>query len=312
MTTPQILTTADQFREAIAAATVDTASEAPVVGLVPTMGALHSGHAALLEAARQTADVVVASVFINPLQFDDDADYQHYPRQLEEDAEFLAEHGVQLIFAPDVEEMYPGFPDGPQILVSTGDMGRMWEGASREGHFDGVATVVTKLFSIATPPAPARLEAWFGQKDAEQLAIIQRMVTDLSLPVTIRAVSIVRDDNGLALSSRNQRLTEEEYRTALQLNQALFTLAERSSGGWPLEVESLVAELNMTEGLDLDYLVVVDPATLREVDMDSSVDQDGSVRESAGLNGEALALIAAYVGPVRLIDNLPLTFCRRK
>lgn len=276
-------------------------SVGPVLGLVPTMGALHSGHGAMLRAARQHSDFVVASVFVNPLQFDDDADYQHYPRDLESDLNFLTEQGVDLVFAPGLEEMYPGYPSGPLVTIDTGDLGRRWEGASRPGHFDGMATVVAKLFNILAPPAPARLEAWFGQKDAEQLAIVSRLVSDLNHPVSIRSLPIVRDENGLALSSRNQRLSAEDYRDALNLYGALKTLTERAGAGEPLDVAHVGAQLAAAQGVELDYLVVVDPTTLLEAEPGS-----GMLSSDGVLHQEALALTAARVGPVRLIDNAHL------
>ncbi|GAA1802984.1 pantoate--beta-alanine ligase [Nesterenkonia flava] len=269
------------------------------------MGALHSGHAALIDAARADSDIVLASIFVNPLQFDDDADYRHYPRDLDSDLELLGAHGVDLVFAPDVQEMYPGFPEAPQVSVTAGAMGRLWEGASRPGHFDGVATVVTKLFAIMKPPAPSRFHAWFGEKDAEQVAIIRRMTTDLNLPVTIRSLPIVRDDQGLALSSRNQRLSPEDYEAALHLSRALFTLRERAAAGEPLRVDEVTAQLNQAEGVDLDYLVVVDPQTLQEIE--PAQEPEGATAASGPLASEALVLIAARVGPVRLIDNMLLT-----
>lgn len=321
----RVLTTAREFRQALAESLAKLPapadrSETPLVSLVPTMGALHSGHAALLDSARASGDILVASIFVNPLQFDDDADYEHYPRSLEQDAELMAAHGVDLIFAPDLEEMYPGYPEGPLVRVTTGQLGRKWEGGFRPGHFDGVATVVTKLFTIMSPPAPARFEAWFGEKDAEQLAVIRRMVGDLNLPVGIRAVPIVRDEKGLALSSRNQRLSAQNYEDALHLSRALFTLADRAQGGEPLDVQGLREQLKATPGVELDYLVVVDPLTLQELTTEDPVltssgalqcaDGDGApqgmldaVRRDAP---EALALIAARVGPVRLIDNMEL------
>lgn len=297
----QVLTTAAAVRAELTAAVAASSAQAPVCGLVPTMGALHSGHGALLQAARQHSDLVMASVFVNPLQFDDDADYQHYPLQLEKDLEFLAENGADLVFAPGLNEMYQDYPAGPLITVDTGQLGRRWEGASRPGHFDGVATVVAKLFSILTPPAPARLEAWFGQKDAEQLAVINRLTTDLNLPVAIRSLPIVRDEHGLALSSRNQRLSPAEHSSALSLSRTLFALVERAAAGRPLGIAGLQAQLEAADGVELDYFVVVDPTTLLEVRPGSEL-----LSEDGVLHGEALALTAARVGPVRLIDNAPL------
>lgn len=270
-------------------------------GLVPTMGALHSGHGALLQAAREHSDLVIASLFVNPLQFDDDADYQHYPRQLQQDLDFLTAHGADLVFAPELSEMYPDYPTGPLITVETGQLGRRWEGASRPGHFNGVATVVAKLFTILTPPSPARLEAWFGQKDAEQLAVISRLTADLNLAVGIRSLPVVRDENGLALSSRNQRLSAADYGSALNLSRTLFALEERTAAGRPLDIAGLQTQLKAAEGVELDYLVVVDPTTLLEVHPGSEL-----LSEDGVLQAEALALTAARVGPVRLIDNAPL------
>lgn len=302
MNQPRVLTSIDEFRSALA----EHVREAQTVGFVPTMGALHSGHGALLRAARESADLVVASVFVNPLQFDDDADYRDYPRQLEADVELLAEHGADLVFAPSVEEMYPGYPGSadspaPLIRVSAGELGRRWEGAARPGHFDGVVTVVNKLFTLLSVPEPVRVEAWFGEKDAEQVAIIRRMVADLGHRVTVRVLPSVRDENGLALSSRNQRLSAEDYDAALALPGALYALKERAEQGRPLDIGGLVARLTAAEGVDLDYLVVVDPWTLQETEPGTEL-----VPEDGVLRGEALVLVAARVGPVRLIDNMRL------
>jgi pantoate--beta-alanine ligase len=289
----QLFDTVRGIRAAVVRAAQHSPAAQPVVGIVPTMGALHSGHAALLESARKSSDVLIASVFVNPLQFDDPTDYQLYPRQLEADLQMLTEHDVDFVFAPGLQEMYPGYPESPLVRVSAGELGRRWEGASRPGHFDGVATVVTKLFNILSPPAPAECEAWFGQKDAEQLTVIRRLVADLNLPVRIRSLPSVRDENGVALSSRNLRLSESDYDAARGLSRALFTLKARAETGGPLDLPGLRAELQASERVDLDYLVVVDPATLRET-------ADGVLQQPA------LALIAARVGPVRLIDTMDL------
>lgn len=296
---PKVVRTVIEFRAALAEVVAETVSAgvpAPVVGLVPTMGALHAGHGVLVDAARAASDVVIASVFVNPLQFEDAEDFRNYPRTLTSDVEILGSHGVDLVFAPDIEQMYPGHPDAPLVRVSAGELGRRWEGASRPRHFDGVVTVVTKLFNIMTPPAPARFEAWFGEKDAEQLAIIGRLVADLDVDVTLRSVPIVRDDDGLALSSRNRRLSPQQRRDAAQLSQTLFALAHRAEAGEPLEVEPAVADLASAQGVELDYLVVVDPTTLRPLQLPA----DGILR------GAGMALVAARVGPVRLIDTMAL------
>jgi len=253
------------------------------------MGALHDGHASLVRAARADNDIVVASVFVNPLQFTDLGDcddYRNYPRDLDADAEFLRGLGVDAVFSPSVEEMYPGFntaPDRhPQIWVRTGRMGEIWEGASRPGHFDGVATVVTKLFQIIQPD-----RAYFGRKDAQQLAIIQALVRDLDMPVAIHGLPIVRGDDGVAESSRNLRLSVDERRHATALSQTLFGLRD----GKFASADEAAEHLASCEGVELDYLRIVDPADLRDV--------------PAGTR-PALALTAAWVGPVRLIDNLAL------
>ncbi|OFQ45522.1 pantoate--beta-alanine ligase [Corynebacterium sp. HMSC076D02] len=253
------------------------------VGLVPTMGALHAGHGALVKRARQDNDVVVVSVFVNPLQFSDLGecdDYRNYPRDLEGDAKFLELIGVDAVFAPRMEQMYPS--GTPLVWVRTGRMGEVLEGASRPGHFDGVATVVTKLFTIVQPT-----RAYFGQKDAQQVAVIRRMVADLDLPVEIVAAPIVRAADGLAESSRNQRLSTKERDQALALSRTLFALRD----GAFADVTQAAAALDASEGVKLDYLTVVDPKTLEPV---------------AAAARPALALVAAFVGPVRLIDNLLL------
>ncbi|GGE59336.1 pantoate--beta-alanine ligase [Nesterenkonia cremea] len=313
MTEIRVMRTAAELRAAVVESLRQTARElpagtVPTLGFVPTMGALHSGHSCLIDAARAEADVVVASIFVNPLQFDDDADHRVYPRQLQADVELLQAHGVDLVFAPEVQEMYPGYPEGPLVRVDAGELGRRWEGASRPGHFDGVVTVVNKLFNIVTPQAPARIQAWFGEKDAEQLAVIRRMVADLNHPVEIRSLPIIREHSGLAQSSRNQRLSEQERQEALALSAALFQLRDRAAQGQPLEVDGVVAQLDMADGVDLDYLVVVDPTTLLEIEPGEEQAAGSEVRltEDEVLQDRALALIAARVGPVRLIDNVEL------
>ena len=243
------------------------------VGLVPTMGALHDGHGSLIARAREENDTVVVSVFVNPLQFTAEDDYRHYPRTLEADLEVAERYGADVVFAPSLETMYPG--GDPEITVSAGAMGRVLEGASRPGHFDGVATVVAKLFHIVRPH-----RAYFGQKDAQQLAIIRRMVADLNMGVDVIAADLVRAADGLAESSRNTRLSDRERRYALALPQALAALADGA------ELDEIRKRLAAAEGVELDYLVVVDPATFTPT-----------------TDRPALALGAVRVGPVRLIDN---------
>src|SRR5579871_6432347 len=171
------------------------------VGLVPTMGALHRGHISLITKAAQECDVVAVSIFVNPLQFGDPEDIAHYPRTLDTDLAACAEAGAHVVFAPAVSEMYPSWPDPPATTVTVHGLTAMWEGASRPGHFDGVATVVAKLFAVAGP-----CRAYFGLKDFQQLAVVRRMASDLCLPVDIVGCPIVREPDGLALSSRNVRL----------------------------------------------------------------------------------------------------------
>ena len=234
-----------------------------VVGLVPTMGALHAGHTALFRAARAECDVLVASVFVNPVQFSDDNDLAAYPRDFDRDAAVAAAEGVDVIFAPPVEEMYP--PDFATWVVPEGAAEGL-ESAHRPGHFRGVATVCLKLFNIVHPQL-----AWFGQKDAQQVAVLRQLVRDLNVAVEIRVVDTVRDPDGLALSSRNTRLTPEERERARASPQALETRDEA-------EARAVLADA----GIETDYVAVAD------------------------LDGPTLA-IAARVGSTRLIDNIPLT-----
>jgi pantoate--beta-alanine ligase len=276
-------------------------------GLVPTMGALHEGHAALARTAVEQNDVVVATIFVNPLQFGDAVDLDRYPRTLEADLALLEAEGVDLVFAPPVEEVYPG--GEPLVRVTSGRLGEKWEGASRPGHFDGALTVVAKLLHYGLPATgvsgggraggglPA-YRAYFGQKDAQQLALVRRMVADLNFPVQIVGVPTVRAEDGLALSSRNRFLSAEEREAALVLSRALRLLEERATAREPLDLESAQALVESQPLVALDYFDVVDPATLEPL--------AENCRETP-FRGEALALIAAKVGPVRLIDNVPLS-----
>jgi pantoate--beta-alanine ligase len=271
------------------------------LGLVPTMGALHSGHAQLAQAAVDANDVVVASIFVNPLQFGEALDLERYPRTLEADLALLEEQGVDLVFAPSVAQMYP---DGrPAVRITAGELGDKYEGAARPGHFDGALTVVAKLLHLCLPAGgsgggtgPA-YRAYFGQKDAQQLALVRRMVADLDFPVQIVAVPTARSQDGLALSSRNRFLSEEEQEAALVLSRALRLLKSRADRHEPLDPESAVALVESQPLVGLDYFEVVDPETLEP--------RAENCRETP-FTGEALALIAAKVGPVRLIDNMPL------
>lgn len=270
------------------------------LGLVPTMGALHEGHATLARAAVAENAVVVASVFVNPLQFGDAVDLERYPRTTEADFALLEAAGVEIMFAPAVEEMYP-FGE-PAIRVTAGPLGDLYEGASRPGHFDGALTVVAKLLHLGLPlqglassaERPA-YRAYFGQKDAQQLALVRRMVADLNFPVEIVGVPLVRDADGLALSSRNRFLSVEQKESALVLSKAMRLLAEQAAAHEPLDVAAARDLVRGTAGVELDYLEVVDPLTLAVLPASDEP-----------LTAPALALIAAQVGPVRLIDNSPL------
>jgi pantoate--beta-alanine ligase len=259
------------------------------VGLVPTMGALHEGHLSLIARARAECDTVAVSIFVNPLQFGDPEDIERYPRTLERDLFASAEAGADVVFVPAVREMYPSWPDPPATTVSVRGVSDRWEGASRPGHFDGVATVVAKLFAVAGP-----CRAYFGLKDFQQLAVVRAMAADLSLPVEIVGCPIVREPDGLALSSRNVRLSGDERAAATVLSRALaagraaIAAGERSGA----EVARVMRHVVSTqeEGVHLDYAVAVNAATLLE---ETHLHDPATVR----------LLIAARVGPVRLIDN---------
>jgi len=287
------VTTASEWRVALAqaaAALPAGAGRVAPVGLVPTMGALHEGHRSLLARARAECGVVTASIFVNPLQFGDPEDIENYPRTLQADLGVCAEAGVDIVFAPPVAEMYPEWPAPVATTVSVTGVSERWEGASRPGHFDGVATVVAKLFSMAGP-----CRAYFGEKDFQQLAVVRRMAADLSLAVDIVGCETIREADGLALSSRNVRLSPAERRAAVVLSRALaagqMAVADgiRSAAELSVVLRGVVA----TEPLvDLDYAVAVDAATLDE-------------REELTDPATTRLLIAARVGPVRLIDNAP-------
>ncbi len=252
------------------------------LALVPTMGALHEGHRSLIRLARERAAHVAVSIFVNPLQFGPTEDFSRYPRTFDADLEVCEAEGVSVVFAPSAEDMY--LPDR-QVGVSAGGMGAVVEGEFRPGHLDGVLTVVLKLFNLVQPDV-----AVFGQKDAQQLAVIRRMVADLNLPVSIVGGPTVREPDGLALSSRNRYLSPDDRVTALALSRALTAGAGRRA---PAEIRrAALAVLEAEPSLALDYLVLVDPATFAEV--------------GDGHAGEAILAVAARVGSTRLIDNVTL------
>jgi len=251
------------------------------VGFVPTMGALHAGHASLLDVARDTVGEgpVVASIFVNPTQFGPGEDLDRYPRTLDADLELCAAHGVDLVFVPDVDEVYPG--GVPQVTVEPGPLATVLEGRSRPTHFRGVLTVVAKLFGLVRPDA-----AVFGEKDYQQLALIRRMVADLCLGVDVVGASTVREADGLALSSRNRYLGPEQRLQAVALHRTLLAGANAAPYGVDAVIGSARVELRQAHGVDLDYLEV------RAPDLGP-----------APTEGAARLLIAARVGGTRLIDN---------
>ncbi|MFF6997806.1 pantoate--beta-alanine ligase [Streptomyces sp. NPDC008313] len=304
--------------------------------VVMTMGALHEGHATLVRAAREIAGStgeVVVTVFVNPLQFGAGEDLDRYPRTLDADVKIASVAGADAVFAPSVDEVYPG--GEPQVRITAGPMGELCEGASRPGHFDGMLTVVAKLLHLTRPDV-----ALYGQKDAQQLALIRRMVRDLNFGVEIVGVPTVREPDGLALSSRNRYLSSAERRTALALSRALFAGRDRHAAQEALRARALevpatraraeglsalgesraaadahavakaapggpaavraAARLVLDEAarleppLALDYLALVDPSDFTEI--------------ADGFTGEAVLAVAARVGTTRLIDNIPLTF----
>ncbi|MEV4170052.1 pantoate--beta-alanine ligase [Nonomuraea sp. NPDC049709] len=254
------------------------------VALVPTMGALHEGHRSLIRQARVRADQVVVSIFVNPLQFSPNEDFSRYPRTFDADLDVCRGEGVDVVFHPAVEDMYAA---DRQISISSGEMGRIVEGAFRPGHFDGMLTVVLKLFNLVQPDL-----AVFGQKDAQQLALIRRMVADLDLPIEILGAPTVREPDGLALSSRNRYLSDDDRRVALALSRALRAGAAQLTPG---EIRASARAVLDEAGpeLDVDYLALVDPATFVEV--------------SDSYQGMAVLAVAARVGTTRLIDNVTLT-----
>lgn len=252
------------------------------VALVPTMGALHDGHVALMTAARREADTVIVSNFVNPLQFGPGEDFERYPRTPEEDRVLCADAAVDAIFAPSVSEMYD---TDRQVGVSAGRMGTVLEGASRPGHFDGVLTVVAKLFALIRPD-----RAYFGLKDIQQFALVNRLVVDLDLGVEIVGVPIVRDPDGLALSSRNSYLAGDQRAAGLALSRALDAAAGHGPPSAMLaRARTVLDDAAHHPAFSLDYAVLVDFATFAPVD--------------DTFRGRAVLAVAAHVGTTRLIDN---------
>jgi pantoate--beta-alanine ligase len=261
------------------------------VAVVMTMGALHAGHRQLIREARRDADVVIVTLFLNPLQFAPGEDLAKYPRTFDSDLELCRRERVDIVFAPTPAVVYP---DGePLVRVSAGVVGDRLEGASRPGHFDGVLTVVAKLLNLTAPDV-----AYFGQKDAQQLWLITRMVKDLDLGVQVVAVPTVRHQDGLALSSRNGYLSDTDRPDALVLSAALRAAQGEQQFGATAVLNAARRVVAQHKGVDLDYLALVDPETFDDISASSS-------RE-----GAVLLLIAARVGPTRLIDNMLVTLGR--
>ncbi|QNA74620.1 pantoate--beta-alanine ligase [Streptomyces sp. So13.3] len=282
--TTHLLETAAELRAA--------ARDGRTRAVVMTMGALHEGHATLVRTVREHVGAdgeVVVTVFVNPLQFGPGEDLDRYPRTLDADVKIAAEAGADIVFAPAADEVYPG--GAPQVRITAGPMGERYEGASRPGHFDGMLTVVAKLLHLTAPAV-----AFFGQKDAQQLALIRRMATDLNFPAEIVGVPTVRESDGLALSSRNRYLSDADRPAALALSRALFAGRDAVQAG-PDAVRAAartVLEQTGDGGPAVDYLALVDPSDFTEA--------------PPGHTGPAILAVAAKVGTTRLIDNIPLEF----
>lgn len=282
--TTHLLETAAELRAA--------ARDGRTRAVVMTMGALHEGHATLVRTAREHVGAdgeVVVTVFVNPLQFGPGEDLDRYPRTLDADVKIAAAAGADIVLAPAADEVYPG--GAPQVRITAGPMGERYEGASRPGHFDGMLTVVAKLLHLTAPAV-----AFFGQKDAQQLALIRRMATDLNFPAEIVGVPTVRESDGLALSSRNRYLSDADRPAALALSRALFAGRDAVQAG-PDAVRAAartVLEQTGDGGPAVDYLALVDPVDFTEA--------------PPGHTGPAILAVAAKVGTTRLIDNIPLEF----
>lgn len=278
----QILPSISEARAALRA----TRAAGRSIGFVPTMGALHEGHLSLVRASRTSCDATVASIFVNPTQFAPNEDFSKYPRTFDADCAALDREGVEILFAPSADEMYLS---GASTFVDVEGVSNRLDGASRPGHFRGVATVVAKLFNIVAPD-----RAFFGQKDAAQLAVLKKMVQELNFPVEIVACPIVREPDGLAMSSRNRYLSPKERKQALALHQALQEMSRLARNGVTASPDLIAAGEAVLTGeplVRIDYCKIVNADTLEDV---------------ANISAGALAAVAAFVGTTRLIDNLAL------
>ena len=277
---PEVITTIPQLRDRVRRARLAERR----VGFVPTMGALHAGHRRLMDVARGEGDVLIVSVFVNPLQFDRPDDLEQYPRTLENDVDVCAAGGVDMVFAPSMSEMYPS---DPVCVIEVGRVADHLCGRFRPGHFRGVATVVMKLMEITQAD-----QAYFGEKDAQQLAVVRRLVEDFNVPIAIVGVPTVREPDGLALSSRNQRLSADERRAAPVLYRALKVAEQliRSGDGDVAQVEAAARQVIEDEhAVRLEYLQIVEPREVQPVDR---------------IDGPVIAAGAIWVGSTRLIDNV--------
>lgn len=276
----QVVTSVADLRQA-------RAGQSGKIGLIPTMGALHEGHAALIRAAKESCEHVVLSIFVNPLQFGASEDFDKYPRDFDADKEMAQKLGVDTLFAPDIEEIYPA---EPTCYVGVGDLSTKLCGKFRPAHFDGVVTVVTKLFNIVSPKI-----VFFGQKDYQQTLIIERLIDDLNFNITLEAVATVREKDGLAVSSRNKYLNPEERAAAQSLYRALNVAAAEIEKGEVKEgkvIGRAKKELEKEPLIHIEYLEAVDPQTLEP---------------KKELTGDVLFAVAAYSGNTRLIDNILLS-----
>ena len=272
-----------QSREALSHELLEHRRAGRSIGLVPTMGALHAGHASLVDAATRQCGVTVVTIFVNPTQFAPHEDYARYPRTLDADLKLLAEHRADLVFTPTHEEVYP---PGHATRVEIDDIATRLEGMIRPGHFAGVATVVLKFFNMCAPDV-----AFFGQKDYQQALVIRRMVADLNVPVKIEVCPTIRDADGLALSSRNAYLSPDERRQALAIPRSLQAAREliETRSTTPSDVEAQMQTILRQAGIvEIDYAAAVDPQTLMPV---------------TSVGSEVLVAVAARIGPTRLIDN---------
>tara|TARA_B100000886_G_C20408618_1_gene485971 strand:- start:228 stop:1076 length:849 start_codon:yes stop_codon:yes gene_type:complete len=257
------------------------------IGFVPTMGALHAGHLSLVKLAQEDCDIVVCSIFINPTQFNDSSDLENYPSDIEEDILLLEEQSCDILFIPNVQEMYPQGPVTEQYLLNGID--KVLEGRKRPGHFDGVCTIVHRLFSIVKPNT-----AYFGEKDFQQVAVIRQMVNSLSLPIQINTGKTIREKEGLAKSSRNTLLSTTQRKKAAHVYSSLQKIKSLYGKIDCTQLKEMIKDdLNQVHDMRLDYIEIVNPHTFSPI-------------QGKGTNEEAVALIAVFLGKVRLIDNLSL------